>query len=83
MLDFTDQASVVLYKWMGLVKELKLNAKESDNEHWFEFDGMTYCPWTDIDTEPQNLFTISRQRINAASSSTVNMVVARTTLVGW
>ena len=58
MLDFTDQARVVLYNGGDPVKELKFNAKDSDNEHWFNYDRLTENPWTDMDSQPMNLFAI-------------------------
>jgi len=58
MFDFTDQAKVVLYKGEDPVKELKFNAKNSDKEDWFAFDRLTEKPWTDMDSQPINLFTI-------------------------
>ena len=61
MFDFTDQARVVLYKGEDPVKELKFNAKDSDNEHWFKYDRLTENPWTDMNSQPLNLFTIETQ----------------------
>ena len=59
MLDFTDQAKVVLYKGEVPVKEMKFNAKDSDNEHWFAFDRMKgKLPWTDMDSQPMNIFAM-------------------------
>jgi len=62
MLDFTAQARVVLYKEEDPVKEMKFNAKESDNEHWFQFDKLTSeKPWPDMDEQSINRFTIKEK----------------------
>ena len=61
MLDFTDQARVVLYDKIDPVKELKFNVKESDNEHWFEFDRLTENPWSDMDKQSLKVFDIEEE----------------------
>lgn len=58
ILDVTDQARVVLYEGVHPVKELRFDAKGSDNVNWFQFDKLTKNPWTDMDSQPRNLFTI-------------------------
>ena len=58
MLDFTDQARVVLYKGLDPIKELTFDAKESDSTNWFQFGKLTENPWTDMGSQPRNLFTI-------------------------
>ena len=58
MLDFPDQARVVLYEGVDPVKQLKFNAVGTDNMNWFQFDKLTENPWTDLGDQPRNLFTI-------------------------
>ena len=58
LLGLTDQARVVLYKGVHPVKQLKFNAVGTDNTNWFQFDKLTENPWTDMDSQPRNLFTI-------------------------
>lgn len=55
---FTDQARVMLYKGGNPVKQLKFNAKGSDNVNWFQFDKLTENAWSDMASQPRNLFTI-------------------------
>lgn len=62
MHDFTAQARVVLYEGEDPVKEMIFNTKESDNEHWFQFDKLTSeIPWADMDYQPQNRFAIKER----------------------
>ena len=58
MLDFSDQARVVLYERVHPVKQLKFNAVGTDNVNWFQFSKLTESPWTDLGHQPRNLFTI-------------------------
>ena len=58
MLHFTDQARVVLYKGVNPVKQLIFNATGTDNLNWFQFDKLIEKSWTDMATQPRNLFTI-------------------------
>ena len=52
------QARVVLYKGTESVKELKFNVQGSDSNNWFQFERLTENPWSDMPTQPRNLFTI-------------------------
>ena len=38
--------------------ELKFNTAGSDKLNWFSFPRLVDSPWTDIDTEPKNVFSI-------------------------
>ena len=58
VLYITDQARVVLYKGGNPVKQLKFDAKGSDNVNWFQFAKLTENAWSDMATQPRNLFTI-------------------------
>ena len=59
-LYITDQARVVLYKRRQPVKELEFDAKGSNNLNWFKFARLTVTEnaWSDMATQPRNLFTI-------------------------
>ena len=57
MLDFTDQARVVLYEGVHPVKQLKFNAVGMDNMSQFQFDKLTENPWTNLGDQPRNLLT--------------------------
>ncbi|XP_020618230.1 uncharacterized protein LOC110056128 [Orbicella faveolata] len=57
-----SEARVVLYEGEDPVKEMIFNAKESDNEHWFQFDKLTSeIPWADMNDQPQNRFAIKER----------------------
>ncbi|KAL9952132.1 hypothetical protein ACROYT_G039342, partial [Oculina patagonica] len=53
-----SEARVVLYKDGSSVKELKFNAQGSDKLNWFSKDKLTESPWSDINTESPNAFSI-------------------------
>lgn len=57
-----SEARVVLYEGVHPVKELRFDAKGSDNTHWFQFDKLTEKPWNDMDTQPRIPFTIETNR---------------------
>lgn len=52
------QARVVLYKQGKLMKELKFNALGSDKLNWFTHSRLGKSPWSDINTQPKNFFSI-------------------------
>lgn len=57
--DFgATEAKVVLYKGGNSVKELIFNAKGKNNVNWFYINQLKNTPWSDIRTEPCNLFAI-------------------------
>ena len=56
--ELFQQARVVLYKGGNSVQELIFDAKGSDKLNWFAFERLKNDPWSDIRTEPRNIFTI-------------------------
>lgn len=48
----------MLYKNRREVIQLKFNGKESTNTNWYTMSRLVESPWTDISTEPKNLFSI-------------------------
>ncbi|KAL9952118.1 hypothetical protein ACROYT_G039327 [Oculina patagonica] len=55
-----SEARVVLYKGGNAVKDLKFDARGSDKLIWFRFDKLDQnnLPWSDLATEPRNIFQI-------------------------
>ncbi|KAJ7327798.1 Saccharopine dehydrogenase [Desmophyllum pertusum] len=57
--DFgASEARVVVFKEGHPAMELKFNTAGSDKLNWFSLPRLVDSPWTDIDTEPKNAFSI-------------------------
>lgn len=55
------EALIALYREDGSVLEtlsIVFNATNSDNKNWFSKSRMIHSPWTDLESEPQNIFSI-------------------------
>lgn len=53
-----QQAKVVLYEGAVAKKELVFDASGTDKLNWFSVEKLTTSPWTDVNTEPRNFFSI-------------------------
>jgi len=52
------EARVSLYEGGSSKKELIFNASGTNNLNWFSAEKLTTSPWTDINTEPRNFFSV-------------------------
>lgn len=57
--DFgASEARVALYTGGKLVKEVKFNARGTNNLNWFSASKLTDSSWTDMTSQPKNIFSI-------------------------